>query len=59
MWRERRLLIESIFCAIAFENLLVLTKGKEAIVDLFCLTELVPGCIWSELGEVFENIYYG
>ncbi|POY72010.1 hypothetical protein BMF94_5019 [Rhodotorula taiwanensis] len=39
----------------AFENPLTLARGKPAIADMFALLALVPGSMWSEMGEVTHS----
>ncbi|GAA5955037.1 hypothetical protein JCM21900_002766 [Sporobolomyces salmonicolor] len=41
-----------------FENPLTYAKGREAIGDMFALLGLVPGTMWSELGDVTESQGY-
>ncbi|BGO93031.1 hypothetical protein NBRC10512_004252 [Rhodotorula toruloides] len=38
-----------------FENPLTLARGKEAIADMFALLALVPGTMWSEMGDLTES----
>ncbi|GAA5862771.1 hypothetical protein JCM8547_006540 [Rhodosporidiobolus lusitaniae] len=40
----------------AFENPLTLARGKDAIKDMFALLALVPGTMWSEMGDVTESV---
>ncbi|GAA5989452.1 hypothetical protein JCM11641_007910 [Rhodosporidiobolus odoratus] len=42
----------------SFENPLTLARGKEAISDMFALLALVPGTMWSEMGDVTESQGY-
>ncbi|EGU13209.1 hypothetical protein RTG_00370 [Rhodotorula toruloides ATCC 204091] len=38
-----------------FENPLTLARGKEAIANMFALLALVPGTMWSEMGDLTES----
>ncbi|BGP36886.1 hypothetical protein JCM10449v2_000788 [Rhodotorula kratochvilovae] len=38
-----------------FENPLTLARGKDAISDMFALLALVPGTMWSEMGDLTES----
>ncbi|GAA6058029.1 hypothetical protein JCM3770_003982 [Rhodotorula araucariae] len=38
-----------------FENPLTLARGKDAIADMFALLALVPGTMWSEMGDLTES----
>ncbi|GAA6005630.1 hypothetical protein JCM10207_005276 [Rhodosporidiobolus poonsookiae] len=42
----------------AFENPLTLARGRTAIGDMFALLALVPGTMWSEMGDVTEAAGY-
>ncbi|KAI5481534.1 hypothetical protein MNV49_004291 [Pseudohyphozyma bogoriensis] len=42
----------------AFENPATSARGQEQITDLFCLLGLVPGEMWTELGEICESQSY-
>ncbi|BGP12906.1 hypothetical protein JCM10213v2_000823 [Rhodosporidiobolus nylandii] len=44
-------------CA-SFENPLTLARGKEAVKELFALLAVVPGTMWSELGDITESVGY-
>lgn len=43
----------------AFENPVTVAKGRQQIADVFCLLGLVPGSLWSELGDICESPSYG
>ncbi|GAA5980391.1 hypothetical protein JCM10908_001638 [Rhodotorula pacifica] len=38
-----------------FENPLTLARGKNAIADMFALLSLVPGTMWSEMGDMTHS----
>ncbi|GAA5879288.1 hypothetical protein JCM3774_006425 [Rhodotorula dairenensis] len=38
-----------------FENPLTLARGKSAIADMFALLSLVPGTMWSEMGDMTHS----
>ncbi len=38
-----------------FENPLTLARGKTAIADMFALLSLVPGTMWSEMGDMTHS----
>ncbi|GAA5831823.1 hypothetical protein JCM11251_003899 [Rhodosporidiobolus azoricus] len=42
----------------SFENPLTLARGRRAIGDMFALLALVPGTMWSEMGDVAESQGY-
>ncbi|KAL8286319.1 hypothetical protein RQP46_004807 [Phenoliferia psychrophenolica] len=41
-----------------FENPVTMARGPETIVDLFSLLGVVPGDMWSELGDICESPSY-
>ncbi|KAM0755897.1 hypothetical protein T439DRAFT_376181 [Meredithblackwellia eburnea MCA 4105] len=41
-----------------FENPVTIARGQDAIADLFSLLGVVPGEMWSELGEICESPSY-
>lgn len=45
--------------ATVFENPVTMARGQEQIVDLFALLGVVPGEMWSELGDICESQSYG
>ncbi|GAA5890291.1 hypothetical protein JCM8208_002768 [Rhodotorula glutinis] len=38
-----------------FENPLTLARGRDAVSDMFALLALVPGTMWSEMGDLTES----
>ncbi|GAA5902179.1 hypothetical protein JCM6882_006722 [Rhodosporidiobolus microsporus] len=41
-----------------FENPLTLCRGRQAIGDMFALLALVPGTMWSEMGDITDSQGY-